>query len=270
MFAASVLDADDGPEAYRAFVGVDRLAGLADPAEQDAAEQDQLDKNLSGRMDRPYPYESMVGVASDDPLTIRAARVIARRVRECGYRAVLAGVGRPFLVARLACWWLRTHPGRAVSSIELTTVGEHHDIMDVTPDGYTDPHIEHRRLVKLAARSLAGVAHTVLERNGLDLDDVDWVIPHSGTAGVQAMLRAELGVSPGRVLTNLPAVGNVSSAAIPVAVDHYAGAGIVRPGQLILSASVGFGFYAAAAPRTRWPSWWPCSAARGGRTPLAR
>jgi 3-oxoacyl-[acyl-carrier-protein] synthase III len=49
------------------------------------------------------------------------------------------------------------------------------------------------------------------------------------------------------VLTNYAEVGNVSSASIPVALDHFVAAGKVRPGDLVLSAAVGGGWYAAAA-----------------------
>jgi 3-oxoacyl-[acyl-carrier-protein] synthase III len=39
----------------------------------------------------------------------------------------------------------------------------------------------------------------------------------------------------------------VSSASIPVALDHFVEIGQVRPGDVVLSAAVGGGWYAAAA-----------------------
>jgi 3-oxoacyl-[acyl-carrier-protein] synthase-3 len=130
---------------------------------------------------------------------------------------------------------------------ELASDGEHAQIMDISDDGWVRTHIQQRELCGLAARSIADVAGRVLERNRLTLADVAWVVPHSGTAGVQAAIVRQLGLPPARILTNYADVGNVSSASIPVALDHFVASGQIRPGELVLSAAVGGGWYAAAA-----------------------
>jgi 3-oxoacyl-[acyl-carrier-protein] synthase-3 len=130
---------------------------------------------------------------------------------------------------------------------ELATDGEQHGIMDVTEDGHVRTHLPQRELAELAARSIAGLTTTLLERNGLSADDIDWFVPHTGTAGIHTAVRRRLAIRPERILTNFATVGNVSSAAIPVALDHFVSRGVIKPGQLVLSASVGTGWYAAAA-----------------------
>jgi len=136
---------------------------------------------------------------------------------------------------------------------ELAADGDHHQIMEISDEGWVQTHIPQRDLCSLAARSVHAVSSRLLERNRLGLADVAWVIPHSGTAGVQAALVRELGVPPERILTNYASVGNVSSASIPVALDHFVAAGQVRAGDLVLSAAVGGGWYAAAALYTVGP-----------------
>jgi 3-oxoacyl-[acyl-carrier-protein] synthase-3 len=49
------------------------------------------------------------------------------------------------------------------------------------------------------------------------------------------------------MLTNFSEVGNVSSASIPVALDHFVAQGKIRPGDTVASTAVGTGWYAAAA-----------------------
>ncbi|MFE9220260.1 3-oxoacyl-ACP synthase III family protein [Streptomyces lavendulae] len=144
---------------------------------------------------------------------------------------------------------LQRDAGRGGSLIDhaLATDGTRHEIMDVDSDGHVRTHLPQRELADLVARSIADVSGTVLTRNNLTYDDIDWFVPHTGTAGIQAAVRDRLPIEAGRVLTNFPSAGNVSSAAVPVAVDHFASRGVIRPGQLILSASVGTGWYAAAA-----------------------
>jgi 3-oxoacyl-[acyl-carrier-protein] synthase III len=137
--------------------------------------------------------------------------------------------------------------GGRLIDYELDCDGAHAAIMEITDDGWVHTHIAQRELCTLAARSIADVAGRLLARNRLTLADVRWVIPHSGTAGVQAAIVRALDLPASRVLTNYADVGNVSSASIPVALDHFVATGQVRPGNLVLSAAVGGGWYSAAA-----------------------
>jgi 3-oxoacyl-[acyl-carrier-protein] synthase III len=70
----------------------------------------------------------------------------------------------------------------------------------------------------------------------------DWFLPHSGTAGVQAMLAEHLGAPPEKTLNNLADVGNVTSASIPVSLQHFMDQGRLKPGDRVLSAAVGLGW----------------------------
>lgn len=136
--------------------------------------------------------------------------------------------------------------GGRLIDYELMTDGDFHHIMDVNEQGWVRTHIEQRELNHLAARSFAKVSGRLLERQGMTIDDVDWVVPHSGTAGVQATVIKTLEVSPDKVLTNFSSIGNVSSAAIPAALDQFIAEGRIVTGQKILSPAVGTGWYGAA------------------------
>ena len=137
--------------------------------------------------------------------------------------------------------------GGRLIDYELTTDGAHHDIMDVGSDGYLQSHIKQAALNALAGRSIGAVSRALLARNGLTFEDVAWVVPHSGTAGVQSMVARDLGVPSAKILTSLPAIGNVTTASIPAALAHFVDQGKIAKGDLILSASVGLGWHAVAA-----------------------
>lgn len=132
--------------------------------------------------------------------------------------------------------------GARLIDYELRTDGSQHGIMDIDAEGYVNPKIKQRELNQLAGSSLASVSRALLERNQLTLDDVDWLLPHSGTAGVQAMLAEHLGAPPEKTLNNLADVGNVTTASIPVSLDHFLKQGKVKPGDRVLSAAVGLGW----------------------------
>ena len=137
--------------------------------------------------------------------------------------------------------------GGRLIDYELACDGDRAAIMEISAAGWVHTHVAQRELCELAARSIAEVSQRLLARNRYTLADVTWVIPHSGTAGVQAALVRALELPAERILSNFAEVGNVSSASIPVALDHFATTGRVRPGDVVLSAAVGGGWYAAAA-----------------------
>jgi 3-oxoacyl-[acyl-carrier-protein] synthase-3 len=160
-----------------------------------------------------------------------------RRIRPKSRGTLVFGDGAAAMVVEREA----ARGGRLID-YELRTDGSRNGIMDVGADGFLSPNIKQRELNELAGATLAEVSRALLARNELSLNDIDWVIPHSGTAGVQAMLAERLGAPPERTLNNLAEVGNVTSASIPIALDHFLRAGKLRPGDRVLSAAVGLGW----------------------------
>jgi 3-oxoacyl-[acyl-carrier-protein] synthase-3 len=136
--------------------------------------------------------------------------------------------------------------GGALIDYELAVDGSQHHIMDISDEGWVRTHIKQKELIQLTTRCFRDITSKILSRNGLTFADIDWLVPHSGTAGVQAALIGALEIPREKVLTNFASIGNVSSAAIPLAIDDFIQSGKVRPGQLVLSPTVGTGFYSAA------------------------
>jgi 3-oxoacyl-[acyl-carrier-protein] synthase-3 len=136
--------------------------------------------------------------------------------------------------------------GAHLLDYELRTDGSLHDAMEIDANGYVKTNLAQKELNDLAAKSFTEPSLALLDRAGLSIRDVDWVVPHSGTAGIQATLIKSLKVHPERVLSNFDRVGNVSSAAIPVALEQFVTSGKLRPGDLVLSPTTGTGWYAAS------------------------
>jgi 3-oxoacyl-[acyl-carrier-protein] synthase-3 len=136
--------------------------------------------------------------------------------------------------------------GGVLVDYELAVDGSQHHIMDISEEGYVRTHIKQQELILLTARCFKDITRTILSRNALTMDGVDWLVPHTGTAGVQATLVKTLEIPREKVLTNFASIGNVSSAAIPLALDAFMDEGKIKPGQLLLSPTVGTGFYSAA------------------------
>ncbi len=91
-FADAVLRGDGSGAGYRDFVGGRRLSALAPPGRA-AGPRPAAD---------PASVADPAGASDAETMTVRAARVIADRVRCRGHRVILAGIGQSFLAARLA------------------------------------------------------------------------------------------------------------------------------------------------------------------------
>lgn len=175
-----------------------------------------------------------------------AAETTSQRARPGSRGTIILGDGAGAFVLERGDGGAQPRGGRLID-YELDSDGEQHGIMEINAAGWVQTHLPQRELCELAARSIANVSGRLLARNGLTLRDITWLVPHSGTAGVQAAIARKLELPDDRILTNYADVGNVSSASIPVALDHFVRAGRVRPGDLVLSAAVGGGWYIAAA-----------------------
>ena len=125
---------------------------------------------------------------------------------------------------------------------ELRTDGAQNDIMEIDAEGYLLPHIRQRDLNALAAKSMTEASHAVLGRMGSSVAEMDWIVPHSGSAGVQGMLHSSLSVPPERVLTTLPFQGNLAASAIPCSLRHFLDDGTLQTGDRVLATAVGLGW----------------------------
>jgi 3-oxoacyl-[acyl-carrier-protein] synthase-3 len=132
--------------------------------------------------------------------------------------------------------------GFRVRDYELCTDGTRNGIMGVGPEGFLESHIRQRELNELAVASLLRVGQKLLARNGLGFSEVDFIVPHSGTAGIQSMLAGALELPRSKILTNLPSVGNLAAASIPTALRHFSDDGTLASARRVLLLAVGLGW----------------------------
>lgn len=99
-----------------------------------------------------------------------------------------------------------------------------------------------REVFKNAVRSMADSAETALQQAGLTGDDIDLLIPHQANIRIINATAKYAGMPMEKVYINVNRYGNMSSAAIPVALDEAKELGVVGPGSLILVAAFGAGF----------------------------
>jgi len=103
---------------------------------------------------------------------------------------------------------------------------------------------------KSAAPMMEQATHAALEKAGLTLGEVDWIIPHQANLRIISSLAHRLDFPVDRVVVNLDRVANTSTASIPIALDEAIRSGKVAPGQIVVITGFGAGVtYGAAVIR---------------------
>jgi 3-oxoacyl-[acyl-carrier-protein] synthase-3 len=106
-------------------------------------------------------------------------------------------------------------------------------------------------LFRQAVLAMASACSELLAKAGLDVDDVDLVVPHQANGRIIAAVAKRLGIVDNRIVVDVEDVGNTSAASIPIALDRAAQAGRLSPGDTVLTVAFGAGL-AWGANLIRW------------------
>jgi len=95
---------------------------------------------------------------------------------------------------------------------------------------------------KVAVKTLGNVATEALEANGIDKNDLDWLIPHQANLRIIQATAKRLGMPMEKVIQTVQIHGNTSAASVPMALDVGVRDGRIKRGQLLLLEGFGGGF----------------------------
>ena len=99
--------------------------------------------------------------------------------------------------------------------------------------------MEGRKVYNFAVKAVSDVIMELLDRNGLTIDDVDWIVPHQANNRIIQAASKRLKIPMERFYMNIESYANTSAASIPIAMTEMQDQGILRPGDIVLT--VGFG-----------------------------
>ena len=99
-----------------------------------------------------------------------------------------------------------------------------------------------REVFRFAVNALSTATRTVLEIGGLQVGDVDWLVPHQANQRILDAVSRNLGLAPERVLITVGEHANTSAASVPLALAAGAAAGKLRPEQVVVVNAMGGGF----------------------------
>jgi 3-oxoacyl-[acyl-carrier-protein] synthase III len=101
-----------------------------------------------------------------------------------------------------------------------------------------------REVFKFAVRIMPEMVEKLVARNGISLDEVQYIIPHQANARIIQAAARKIVVPEGKIVVNLDRFGNTSAASIPLSYpDIYES---LEPGRYVITVGFGFGLTWAA------------------------
>jgi 3-oxoacyl-[acyl-carrier-protein] synthase-3 len=95
---------------------------------------------------------------------------------------------------------------------------------------------------KYAVRVLEESARETVAAAGMQLSDIDWLIPHQANVRILEATARKLELPREKLVVTVDHHGNTSAASVPLALDEFVRAGKIRAGHRVLLQGVGGGF----------------------------
>jgi 3-oxoacyl-[acyl-carrier-protein] synthase-3 len=93
---------------------------------------------------------------------------------------------------------------------------------------------------KAAVTGMVSTVKEVLERNGLDVQDIDWLVPHQANMRIISSVGDMLGVQEEKVMVNIQKYGNTTAATLPLCLWEYENQ--LKKGDKLVLTAFGGGF----------------------------
>lgn len=106
----------------------------------------------------------------------------------------------------------------------------------------TPIHMEGNQVFRFATGAMAGAVDEILNRSGLAIKDIDWIVPHQANLRIIDYVTKKSGIDPDRVYVNIERFGNTSSASVAIAFAEMMEKGLLKPGMKVILVGFGAGF----------------------------
>jgi len=144
---------------------------------------------------------------------------------------------------------------RGVLATRLHADGRHNQLLYVDGGPSTTQTVGKLRMkgqevFRHAVTNLAEVLTEVMHDAGLEMTDIDWVVPHQANRRILDATARKLHLPADRVIVTVDEHANTSAASVPLALDRAVNDGRIKRGDLLVLEAMGGGFtWGAAAIR---------------------
>lgn len=104
------------------------------------------------------------------------------------------------------------------------------------------PHMNGQFVFKNAIQRFSEVIMEGLKANGLEVSDIDMLIPHQANLRISQFVQQKFKLKDSQVYNNIQKYGNTTAASIPIALTEAWENGKIKQGDLVVLAAFGSGF----------------------------
>ena len=104
------------------------------------------------------------------------------------------------------------------------------------------PYMNGQFVFKNAIRRFSEVINQGLEANGLQVSDIDMLVPHQANLRIAQFIQKKFQLRDDQVFNNIQNYGNTTAASIPIALSEACAQGKVKDGDTVVLAAFGSGF----------------------------
>jgi 3-oxoacyl-[acyl-carrier-protein] synthase-3 len=153
-----------------------------------------------------------------------------------------------------ACVLEKCEEGSGILSSELGSDGTNGQVLSQPAGGSRLPasietledrlhyiKMDGKEVFKFAVRVMEKASMNALEKADLNLDDLDFLVPHQANMRIIDAAAKKLKLEKNRICVNLNKYGNMSSASIPIALDEAVKDNRIKNGDNILLVAFGAG-----------------------------
>jgi 3-oxoacyl-[acyl-carrier-protein] synthase-3 len=108
-------------------------------------------------------------------------------------------------------------------------------------EGKHYPVMNGKRVFKHAVTKMPAAIMEGMVTNGLQLGDIDMVIPHQANLRINQMVAQLIGLPPEKMHNNIQRYGNTTAATIPICMHEAIELGKIKPGNLVCLVAFGAG-----------------------------
>lgn len=102
-------------------------------------------------------------------------------------------------------------------------------------------HMDGQGVFQFALKTVPQVAKQLLEKAGMDKEQVDWYVPHQANHRIVESVAKRLKMPLSRFYENMDRYGNTSAGSIPIALDEMAEQCLLKKGQWVMCLGFGAG-----------------------------
>ena len=112
---------------------------------------------------------------------------------------------------------------------------------DVTRQAKRELYMDGRAIFDFATRTVPKSVKSLMEKAGVTVDDLDFVLPHQANSRIVEIISRKLKIPMDKFYMNMDEYGNTSSASIPIALNEMVEKGIIKEGSVGVFTGFGAG-----------------------------